>query len=528
MTRQAVLAARVSSDGQAKYGYSIDTQFKAMRKYAVEHDFTIAAEIADDCCGTIPIRERPGGAKLYKFIDGHKADAIIFYTLDRATRDEDLIEISVLRRDLRQAGIELHWCDSGKSDLGTMGGVIDTLKAAGAAEERKKIVERTQRGLRAKAESGKWPGVHPEPYGYRREGKAKDVRILIFDPEAQIVRRIFWMYTGKHGYPYSSLRAISNVLNSEGVPSPGRTDRAGGHTGQEWYPVTVRCLLQNTAYIGEFHCLGVTINLPEMAVIDRVTFNQAQEQFATNAARAVRNRKHEYLLAGFIKCACDHSMSGASKTPPRYIMRYYECSTTRNHAGGTRHKICTETGIRADAIEEPVWNWLRGIMNDDESLRHGLRRRRERNARELAPKRDRIAALDEMIEEGTRQFRRLNAEMGHYKEDDDPALLALQLDARRVGQQLTAWKREHNSLESEMQARDMTEAEEQSFLADIAALREGMQDADYETKRHYLQRMGVACKLRRDAQHLRWLDVSCKLTGDTKSLPIAYSCPTVT
>ena len=209
MSNQAVLAARVSSEGQAKYGYSIGTQFKAMREYAAVHGFTVIDEVADDCSGTIPIRERPGGAKLYKYIDGHKADALIFYTLDRATRDEDLIEISILRRDLRQAGIELHWCDSGKSDLGTMGGVIDTLKAAGAAEERKKIVERTRRGKVGKAQAGKWVGNAPEPYGYMRIGKGKTVALVIHEPEAAVARRIFWAYTGQ---AWSGFPAVARYL----------------------------------------------------------------------------------------------------------------------------------------------------------------------------------------------------------------------------------------------------------------------------------------------------------------------------
>ena len=87
-----------------------------------------------------------------------------------------------------------------------------------------------------------------------------------------------------------------------------------------------------------------------------------------------------------------------------------------------------------------------------------------------------------MIETGTRQFRRLNAEMGQYKDDEDPALISLQADSRRIGQQLMAWKREHDKLEAEVSAEEMTVEEEQVFLADIAALRAGMIDADYVNK----------------------------------------------
>jgi hypothetical protein len=232
-----------------------------------------------------------------------------------------------------------------------------------------------------------------------------------------------------------------------------------------WYPAAVRAILKNTAYIGEFHCMGVTIHLPELAVVDRATFDLAQTQFTANKARSVRNRKREYLLAGHIKCACDHAMTGTGHHPSgrrgervktKPVIRYYECSTTHQFSSSKRKQVCSERSIRAD------------------------------------------------------------------EDDGDPALLALQADARRIGQQLSSWKREHDRLEADLSDKQMTEAEEQSFLADITALREGMQDADYETKRYYLQRMDVECQLRRDELQQRWLDVSCGLTGDVKKIRIAY------
>ncbi len=136
MTMRAVLVARVSTPLQAEQGRSIESQFEAMRQYAARIGATVIDELEDDISGVVPIRERKGGQALYRYIDRRECDAVIFYTIDRITRDEDLIEINVLRRDCRNAGIELHYAaDGGKADLTTWGGVIDTLKAAGAAED---------------------------------------------------------------------------------------------------------------------------------------------------------------------------------------------------------------------------------------------------------------------------------------------------------------------------------------------------------------------------------------------------------
>jgi len=132
-------------------------------------------------------------------------DAVVFFAVDRVTRDEDLVEINTIRRDCRKAGIELHYAnDGGKADLSTWGGVIDTLKAAGAAEERKKITERNSRGRRAKAMTGQWVGVGPEPFGYRRAGYARQSSLEICADEAVIVRR------------------ITQIFSDEGVPTPSR------------------------------------------------------------------------------------------------------------------------------------------------------------------------------------------------------------------------------------------------------------------------------------------------------------------
>lgn len=181
MSKRAIICARVSTTTQAEKGHSIPSQFELMRQYAKREGLTVIAEVQDDISGAIPIRQRPGGRALYEHIDGKTAEAVVFFTVDRITRDEDLIEINVIRRDVRNAGMELHYAaDGGKTDLSTMGGMIDTLKAAVAAEERKKIIERTTRGRNTKARAGKVIGAWRAPYGYKLQGDA----LVIDDKEA--------------------------------------------------------------------------------------------------------------------------------------------------------------------------------------------------------------------------------------------------------------------------------------------------------------------------------------------------------
>jgi len=53
--KRAILYARVSTDEQKDKGYSLPSQFEAMRKYASAQGFEIVAEHQDDYSGATPI-----------------------------------------------------------------------------------------------------------------------------------------------------------------------------------------------------------------------------------------------------------------------------------------------------------------------------------------------------------------------------------------------------------------------------------------------------------------------------------------
>src|SRR4051812_24437307 len=107
MTKRALLVARVSTAGQED-NYSSETQFDAMQKYASNMSVDVAGQILDICSGAVPIFDRPGGQQILAAIKTRAIDIIIFYTIDRASRDEDVIDFIMLKRELREANIELH------------------------------------------------------------------------------------------------------------------------------------------------------------------------------------------------------------------------------------------------------------------------------------------------------------------------------------------------------------------------------------------------------------------------------------
>jgi hypothetical protein len=58
---------------------------------------------------------------------------------------------------------------------------------------------------------------------------------------------------------------IAVTLTAEGIPISGR----GRKSARGWTQETVRYILTNSAYIGEFRYKDVVVNLPHLAIIDR-------------------------------------------------------------------------------------------------------------------------------------------------------------------------------------------------------------------------------------------------------------------
>lgn len=103
MSKRAILYARVSTTDQKDKGYSIPSQFDAMRKYATREGLEIVAEFQDDYSGATPIEYRPEGSKAYKMLKDGGADMIIAYTIDRFVRpaeDGDEWQLPILLQGL--------------------------------------------------------------------------------------------------------------------------------------------------------------------------------------------------------------------------------------------------------------------------------------------------------------------------------------------------------------------------------------------------------------------------------------------
>ena len=502
--KRAIIYARVSTEDQAEHGYSLQSQFEACRAYAERNHLAVVAEIQDDMSGAK--LARPGLDDLRDRLDSGVAEAVIVFSPDRLTRN--LAHSLVLREEWMRAGIELHYCNRGKSENTPESRMTENIEAVFGDYWRAKIIEASARGRRTKAANGKWPGDGHAPYGYRKEGKGREAHLVIDEAETAVVQRIFDLYVGADGRPLN-LQTIAAALTAERVPPPNR-GVGRKHPGQGWHRNTVRKLIRRRAYIGELHYGKAVIRLPELAIIDPLTFEAAQKRSRRSRAVAHFEHKYGYLLAGHIRCTCSAGMSGDSMGRGRYL--YYACNQELNR----RHtRTCRERRVRADAADPLVWDWIAGLLSDPAKLRKGLQEMTERSEAELAPTRARLGIVNDLIAAAEDKIKRLAAAFG---EEKDPVIAgALRSEMKLAGSERKALEAERETLAAEVAQGNLTEAEINEVLSLAEQITDKLIDPTLEQKRGLLNLLDVQVKLGwKESERGLW--ATCALTLK-RSLP---------
>lgn len=510
--KRTVLYTRVSTDEQAEHGYSLQSQLEECRRYAGIHGLTVIAEISDDRSGSI--LERPGLDRLRDMIDQGKIDALVVFSPDRLTRN--LAHSLLLREDMGQADVELHFCNRGKSENTPEARMTANIEAVFADYWREKIIESSRRGRLAKAASGKWPCDGHAAYGYCKTGLARDAELAIDEAEAAVVRRIFSLYTGADNGKPMPMGMIAATLTHENVPPPNRGSGAK-YPGKIWHKGTIYKILDRRAYIGEFSYGEHIIDLPELALIDEETFQVAQSRRSTGRARATfGKRKYDFLLAGHITCTCGLSMSACAMQKGKY--RYYSCNSKSIHS---RITTCRERKVRAPEVEEMVWNWLKELLCDEAALEQGIQELTNRSEQELQETRTRLKTIEGLQTKAVARIERLAAAFAD--EIDEIVAAALRAQMQAAGREREALNTEREMLQAKLVQEEFTETERDEIKRLAREIGEKLSDPPFEQKRALLNLLDVQITLIHKDEE-RWLNVNCGLTlkptGQRTSTPL--------
>ena len=301
---------RVSTEDQAREGFSLGEQEKKLRQLCKYKDFEIFKVYKDAGISAKDMKNRPAFQQMLEDMKAGKLNYIVAYKLDRVTRS--VRDLEVLISTLEQYHCYLI-CDRDDVNTSTANGRFFVRMLTVLSQLEIEIVsERTKFGLNGAIKAGHIPGKVPLGY-YRDKDKTLKVDVTTKD----IVLRIFELYLEGKSY-----QTISNILNEEKVLSPNN---------KKWCDSTIDRIINNKIYMGDYERykydtdkkteLFVDVVPP---IITRAMWEEVQKQKETNQRAYCRNRV--YIFFQKLVCpTCGKIMTckGAGGKKAKYM--YYFC-----------------------------------------------------------------------------------------------------------------------------------------------------------------------------------------------------------
>src|SRR5215210_6807068 len=146
--KMAILYARVSTDEQARSGYSLAQQLEALRDYAAAEGYEVLEEVADPGQSGASL-ERPGMDRVRDLVADGGVSVVLAQDRDRFAR-EPAYHYYLLRREVEEHGATIRALND-RGDDTPEGELTDGILDQLAKYERAKTAERTRRGKMRKA-----------------------------------------------------------------------------------------------------------------------------------------------------------------------------------------------------------------------------------------------------------------------------------------------------------------------------------------------------------------------------------------
>jgi len=268
---RAAVYARVSTEDQARDGFSIAAQQKRLAAYCKARGWTVTGEYTDD-----GFSGRSANRPAYQRMMSEKDnwDVLLVLKMDRIHRNST--NFALMMDDLREWGKEFNSMQESFDTTTAMGRFVMDIIQRIAQLESEQIGERVKIGMTQKAKKGKGVLGSGVSYGYRYHNR----HLEVVNEEAAVVQQIFSMYLG-----CVSLNDIASELNARNIPTKNAS---------QWEKATVRNVLTNKLSIGILSWDGIEQKMPELAIIGEDDFSTVQHQLAERKRNPafVRTKQH--------------------------------------------------------------------------------------------------------------------------------------------------------------------------------------------------------------------------------------------
>lgn len=341
--------ARVSTQEQAKEGYSIDEQVSRLNAYCKSMGWSIY-ETYVDAGFTGANMDRPSLRRMLNAVSHDQIKKVVVYKLDRLSRSQ-LDTLKIIEELLLPKG-----CDfvsmSENFDTGTpFGKAMIGILAVFAQLEREQIKERMSMGMLARAKEGLPHGGIRIPFGY----DYKNGRLVVNDREASQLQLIFQLYADGH-HP----KEIAEMLNERGL---------SGKEGGIWWENSVRRIIKSKTCLGYIHYKGEWYKGEHPPIIDADLFKRVEtisEQRSKAFADNRRTGKATSLLGGLLFCAkCGAKFH--KKINPHGT--YYVCySRSKKNKDMIRADNCRNKIWRMEELDSIILSEIRKLETDPSAI----------------------------------------------------------------------------------------------------------------------------------------------------------------
>ena len=345
MSKKIFLYVRVSTQEQAREGYSIDEQIDRLKDFCKAMNWTVVKVYTDAGCSGSNT-DRPALQSMIEDIKAKNGDCVVVYKLDRLSRSQkdtlELIEDCFLANNVDFVSMTENF-DTGTPFGRAMIGILSVF----AQLEREQIKERMSMGREGRAKEGKFHGGGYVPVGYDYvEG---ELRVNEF--EAMQIREIHRLYQEGNGF-----HTIERIFAERGY-----FQKHG-----KWQIKRIKGCMLNDLYIGNIHFNDQVFKGTHDPIVDEETYHKSVALYQSRDYSRYRHHGKSTYLGGLLFCGhCHARYSVATYKVNGKAYRYYSCySRRKTNRSMITDPTCRNKNWRLDDLDQIVFDEIRKLATD--------------------------------------------------------------------------------------------------------------------------------------------------------------------
>lgn len=274
---------RVSTEEQAKEGYSISAQKQKLKAYCIAQGWEVSGVYVDEGISAKDMN-RPQLQQMIKDIKAGLVDCVLVYRLDRLTRS--VLDLYKLLETFEKHDCKFKSATEVFETTTALGRMFITIVAAMAQWERENTGERVSMGFHEKVRQGKY-ALNFRLFGYNLD--LKTGTLSINEEEAKIVRQIVHLYL-KEGM---GANRICQYLNERNIKT---------RNGNTWGDKGIIQILKSPVYYGTIQYGTATSEGAAPAIIDKETHDLIQQTLERRRNKNPKEISSDYIFSGLLRC----------------------------------------------------------------------------------------------------------------------------------------------------------------------------------------------------------------------------------